>query len=159
MMTNEKSSRGKTMEKAQDNFTSEFNRLAELGSSTFVLRGSALIVEILPDEEIKTRGGIVIATDSRHTGGNSVEAHKLKVGRVLMSGLGYWDEEKKDYIPLDVKPGAVVILPQYSTQFISTFPGIQRPTGNRLAIIKESDLLAYYPSDDAFQTAKAKLNE
>lgn len=139
-------------------FTKEFNKLIELGSNVFVLRGSTIVVEILPDEEIKTAGGLVIATNSNHIRGNSVEAHKLKFGRVLMTGQGYWDEELKGYVPLDVKTGAIVILPQYSTQFISTFPGIQRPTENKIALLKESDLLGYYPSEDAYQTAKAALN-
>jgi co-chaperonin GroES (HSP10) len=141
----------------QTDFTKEFTRLKALGPETFVLRGSTIIVELVPDEELKTKGGIIIATPSDHVR-KSVTEHKLQVGRVLMTGQGYWDEEKEAYVPLDVEPGAIVILPQYSTQLISTFPGIARPTGNKLALVKESELLAYYPNETAYNTAKAELN-
>jgi co-chaperonin GroES (HSP10) len=141
-----------------ETFTETFRRLRELGDSTFVLRGSTMIVEIIRDEELKTKGGIIIATDSRHTRGGSVEQHKLQVGRVLMTGKGYYDAETGTYEPLEVQPGSIVVLPQYSLQTISTFPGIQRPTENKLCMVKEADLLAYYTSEEAYTLAKAKLN-
>lgn len=156
-----------------DTFKKEFDTLRTLGEDTFVLRGSSIIVEILDPEEIKTDGGIIIARDPKHTRGNSVEAHKVEVGRVLMCGQGYWndnpdygatDENGKRsvlpgyYQPLEVQPGAIVLLPQYSLQLLSHFPGIKRPTGNRLAMIKMDAIAAYYPSEEAYNKAKQKLN-
>lgn len=143
-------------------FDKEFAILRELGEDVFVLRGSTLLVEVLPDEELKTKGGLVIATDMNQIKGNSVNQHKLQVGRVLMCGQGYWEETEGSegtYTPLEVKPGAIVVLPQFSTSFLSMFPGIQRPTGNRIGMVKMSEILAYYPSSEAYQTAKQKLNE
>ncbi len=151
------------------NFEVEFNKLRELGQQTFVLRGSTIIVEILPPEEIKTAGGLVLATDSSHRKGDSITAHRIDVGRVLMTGPGYWVESSPDsddrqygpggkYEPVEVQPGAIVLLAKYSTEYISHFPGIARPTGNKLAMIKMDSILAYYPSQEAYENAKKVLN-
>lgn len=145
-------------------FKKEFDTLREMGPGTFTLRGSTLLVEIQEPEEIKTKGGIVLASTSDHVRGNSTAAHRVEVGKVLMCGQGYWTElfphadTNGHYEPLEVSPGAIVILPQYSTQLMSHFPGITRPTGNKLAMIKMDQVLAYYPTQAAYELAKAKLN-
>ena len=155
-----------------ESFSDDFAKLRSMGEQTFVLRGSSLIVEILPREEMKTAGGLVIATDTKHVGGQSVTAHAVEVGKVLMAGQGYWsgngpfvfDEEEGvagptgQYEPLECQPGAIVLLPQYSIQLMSHFPGIQRPTGNKLAMIKMDQILAYYPTQQAYEAAKKELN-
>lgn len=138
-------------------FDKEFATLRELGEQVFVLRGSTIIVQILEDEELKTQGGLIIATPSNH-GRNSIAEHRLQVARVLMTGQGYWDDDSKSFQKLDVEPGAIIILPQFASQFISIFPGVQRPTGNKLALVKENEILAYYPTAEAYEKAKQKLN-
>lgn len=149
----------------KETFEKELTTLRELGPETFVLRGSTLIVEIQEPEEIKTKGGIVLATTADHAKGNSVNAHRVEIGKVLMAGQGYWDETidtneypSGKYEPLECQPGAIVILPQFSVQLMSHFPGIHRPTGNKLAMVKMDQILAYYPSKVAYEIAKAKLN-
>ena len=141
-----------------ESFAREFAILREMGQDTFVLRGSTMVVEVLEEEELKTKGGIIIATDRDQRKGNSVEQHKLLVGRVLMTGPGYWDDDKRAYEPLEVSTGAVLILPQFSTQFISMFPGLGRPTGNKLCLVKMDAVLAYYPTEAAYDKARAQLN-
>lgn len=138
-------------------FEKDFNTLRELGKDVFVLRGSTLIVEIQPEQELKTAGGLYMAPVSDHVRGQSINAHKLEIGKVLMAGEGYWNEETKATEPLEAQPGAIVILPQYSTSTLSMFPGIPRPTGNKLAMVKMGDVLAYYPSKEAFEKAQASL--
>lgn len=141
----------------QQEFEKAFEALRAMGEQTFVLRGSTMIVWELPEEELKTSGGLIIATDSRQVMGNSVEQGRLKVAKVLMTGPGYYQDDGT-YLPLDIKPGAVVILPQYSTSPISVFPGIVRPTSNKLTMVKEDSVLAYYPSQEAYESAKRELN-
>lgn len=152
---------------SQESFQREFNALREMGEETFVLRGSTIIVEVLPPEEIKTAGGIVLATSSDQQKGNSINAGRVDVGRVLMTGPGYWDEDLYEdlpvthaggYVALEVNPGAIVLLAKFTTDYISHFPGIQRPTGSKLALIKMDSVLAYYPTQEAYERAKKALN-
>lgn len=154
-----------------ESFEKELSTLREMGPDTFVLRGSTLIVEIMEPEEIKTKSGIVLSSPTDHVKGGSAQAHRVEIGKVLMAGQGYWDQSRigysddigqtileGSYLPLECQPGAIVMLPQFSTQPMSHFPGIQRPTGNKLAMVKMDQVLAYFPSQEAYQEAKAKLN-
>ncbi len=150
-----------------DSFEKELSTLRELGPGTFVLRGSTLIVEIQEPEEIKTKGGLIVASHADHKKGGSVDAHRVEIGKVLMAGQGYYVETEFDaegnerpahYETLECQPGAIVVLPQFSMQPMSHFPGIQRPTGNKLAMVKMDQILAYYPSLEAYEAAKEKLN-
>jgi co-chaperonin GroES (HSP10) len=150
---------------SQESFEKEFSQLREMPDS-FVLRGSSIIVEILDKEEIKTASGLIMATTDDHVKGNSINQHRLEAGRVLMVGPGYWIEGDGSnsiygtghYEPLEVKPGAIVILPQFATSVISVFPGIARPTKNKLGLIKMDSILCFYPSQEAYEQVKAKVN-
>jgi co-chaperonin GroES (HSP10) len=144
------------MEQKTPKFETFFNELESLGKSTFVLRGSTLVVEILNEEELKSKGGIIMSAPSNHARG-SAEEHRLHVAKVLMTGEGYVDEEG-NAVPTDVKKGAMVILPKYAPQFVSIFPGISEPTNNRIALVKEDQILAYYPTQEAYEAAK-KISE
>lgn len=115
------------------------------------IRGSTLLVEILPDHEIKTSGGLVMATDARHVRG-SLEEHKLRIGYVIATGEGYTMEDGVT-LPLDVKPGSIVFLPKYAVSPISVFPGLNKLTEERVAMIKEDQVLAYYPTVEAYEKA------
>lgn len=152
----------------EESFEKEFEKLRSMGEKTFVLRGSTLIVELFPKQELKTAGGLIIHTPDDHVGGKSIEAHRAEVGIVRMSGQGYWvdaDDSMKPgaityghYEKLECQPGAIVVLPKYSLQLMSTFPGIERPINQKLCLVKMDQVLAYYPSLEAYETAKAELN-
>lgn len=119
------------------------------------IRGSTLLVEILPDQEIKTSGGLVMATDARHVRG-SLEEHKLRVGYVIAVGEGYTMEDGVT-LPLDVQPGSIVFLPKYAVSPISVFPGLNKLTEERVAMIKEDQVLAFYPSVELYEEAVRRM--
>lgn len=133
-----------------DKFFQELRKKPEL----FKLRGSTMLVEII-DEEIKTEGGIVIASSSDQLKGG-VNENKLNVAKVLMAGEGY-DDGEGGLEPLECQPGAIVVLPKYGLSFISVFPGLREPTGEKLAMVKEDQVLCFYPNEEAYEQAK-KLN-
>lgn len=141
----------------QVDFGPEFEALRTLGSDKFTLRGPTILVEMLQQEELKTKGGLIISTPSDHKMG-SVNAHKLEYGVVLLVGQGTWDELKREYVPLDVKPGQIVVMPQYSQQVLSTFPGLQRPLQNKLALVSAQSILGLYRDGEAFEEAKKAIN-
>lgn len=120
----------------------------------FKLKGSTLLVKLI-DEELKSSGGIVIATSSDQLKGG-IDTNRLHVAEVLMSGEGYTLDDGS-LEPLECQPGAVVVLPKFGLSFISVFPGLQTPTGEKLAMVKEDQILCFYPSAEAYEQAK-KLN-
>lgn len=135
-------------------FENEFKRLRDLGPDVFTLRGPTILVEMIPPEEMKTQGGLIIVGKDR----SDVVTHKLEHGVVLMVGQGTWDDEKREYVSLDVKPGQVVVMPQFSQQVISTWPGLQRPLQNKLALVSAGSILGTYSSQEAFDVARKQIN-
>lgn len=128
-----------------------FKNLRE-SKDVFVLKGSTLIVKII-DEELRSQGGIIIAADPNQLKGG-IDSNRLNVAEVLMAGEGYVDEDGNT-IPLDCQPGAIVVLPKYGLSFVSVFPGLKDPTGEKLALVKEDQVLCYYPSREAYEQAKS----
>lgn len=131
--------------------TSDVEKVIEAGKLS--IRGSTLLIEVLPDEEVKAAGGIVLQSSSKHVRGG-VDEFRLKLGYVIAAGEGYIDEAGK-VTPLDVKPGSIVFLPKYSLSAISVFPGMNRLTEERIAMIKEDQVLAFYPSLADYEAARS----
>lgn len=129
-------------------FQKFFNQLAD---SNFVLKGSTLVIEVI-EEEVTTSSGIVIAESMDHKR-NSMSENRINVGRVLMVGEGYMDDDGNP-VPCDVQVGAYILLPKYSTQYVSVFPGLNAPTQNKIGLVKEGEILAYYPTEEDYNKAK-----
>ena len=127
--------------------------IKQLTDAGLTIRGTSILCEMLPEPELKTAGGLIIASDSGQTRGQTVEAHKLLAAKVLAVGPGSYIEEKDTYVPLDIKPGQVVVLNQFSYSLISKLPGLRVPTANKLAITPASGIFAVYPDEAAYQKA------
>jgi co-chaperonin GroES (HSP10) len=141
----------------QKRFEPAFTKLRELGDDSFVVRGSTIIAEILPEPEIKTASGLILTTPSDHVS-RSLADNRLKVAKVLMTGPGYYDPDTKTIEPLDVKPGAVILVPQFTAQNISLWPGLNQSAVDKLILVKEDNILCYYPSEEAFNRATEVMN-
>jgi chaperonin GroES len=86
--------------------------------------GSRVVVEPIESDEV-TAGGIVLPETAKE---------KPQKGKVLSIGPGERDE-KGTRVPMDVKPGDVVLYAKYAGTEIKV-------EGKKLLILKESDLLA-----------------
>lgn len=142
----------------ESKFSNKFAKLAAEGSDLFELRGSSIIVELLPEPEMKTAGGIIIAQDKNQLHG-SVLQHKATVGLVLAVGAGFYDPETGKDIPLEVEVGDVLLLPTFSITLLSNFPGLEGITGNSLGLVKDESILFRYKGQEAFEVASRLLND
>ena len=93
-------------------------------SMTLKPLGNRVVVEPVEQEEV-TAGGIVLPETAKE---------KPQKGTVLSVGPGDRDDDGK-YIPMDVKEGDKVLFAKYAGTEIKV-------EGNKLLILKESDLLA-----------------
>lgn len=128
-----------------------FKQVAEQG--LLQVPGSTHIVEVIKDEELKSKGGIIISAPKVHAR-NGIEENRLLVGKVVFSGAGYYNDETGENDPLDIPVGALVVLPKYSLSLISVFPGIVEPTNDKLGMIKENQILAYYKTEEDYNKAR-----
>ncbi len=119
-------------------------------ASRLTLRGNRIIVELLPKEEFKTTGGLILAapkTDHKST----LEANRLELGIVVKVGEGYFDEETGDDVAMDVKPGQVVALSRYGLRLLSNFPGFSNYEIDTMAICRDTDVQGIWQSIEDYQ--------
>ena len=128
-------------------------------ASLLPLRGNRILVEILPKEEIKSAGGLIIASnlDNHRT---KTEQQRAKLAIVLAVGTGYYDDssDEGEDVPLDVQPGNVVMLSDYGLKYYSEFPGLAEFTGDSLALALDKDVHCAWESIEAYQEYSKALN-
>lgn len=136
-----------TQEAFQSKFKGKFQQLRDLG--LFKLRGPLLIVEVMPQIELKTESGIILGVSKGHKA--TAQDFRAQLGVVVYRGEGYTDGTE-----MDIKEGFVVNMPS-NPKYMSEFPGLAEYTQNALAIISEDDVLYFYRSLEDFNSVFAAL--
>lgn len=123
----------------------------------FKLNGARLLIEVMPPEEIKSAGGLIVAAPSGFAKGSTADTCRATLAIVLLIGEGYVDAEGTEY-ESTVKPGAVVMVNDFSVRTFSTFPGLRSYTANTLAVIDENNIQMQWESLEQFKSYEEKLN-
>jgi len=142
----------------ESKYLTQFQRLQTEGAELFELRGNRLLVEMLPEEEIKTASGLVMAKDVRQVRGSSIAQNEATVALVIYVGKGYYDDSTGEEVPLDVKPGDIILTSAMGLKYYSTFPGLQGYTQNSLALTTDDNIHAVIPGFVAYEKIKGLLN-
>jgi len=137
--------------------TKYLERFKKLTKEQLPLRGSRLIVEVLPKEEIKTKGGLIVHADVNSVK-TTTDQNRPTLAVVLATGSGYYDDETGDDVAMDVPVGAVCLISQMGLKYYSHFPGISEYTGETIALTRESEIHMYWPNLEAYQAYKDALN-
>lgn len=128
-------------------YLERFNKIRS-SSDLYRLNGGRVIVEVLPPEELKTQGGLIMVDTKQ--GKSDVVMNKAMLGIVVLTGVGYTDENGAD-VPIDVQAGNVIMFNELSARYFSSFPGIKGYTKNSLALIADSDIQMVFPSENAYK--------
>lgn len=122
-----------------------------------LLTGDLMLVEAIPQEEIVSAGGIIIASTQRQV--NSVKANLPHFVRVLAVGPGFYDPEDPAKItPLDTQPGAIIMIGENSVKWWSHLP----VTGYKpydMGITSESEIQIKFKDDEAFRRVFGAINK
>jgi co-chaperonin GroES (HSP10) len=139
----------------ESKYLSKFNKLRELGE-IHQLRGGRVEVEVLPEVEIKSKGGLIIQTtpDSHRS---SVDMNRVIMGIVLNVGTGYRDQNGEQ-VEIDLKPGNVVELSRMGIRHFSTHSLVDTFANNELALIHESEIARVFPNIEAWMKAREIVN-
>lgn len=122
------------------------------------LRGNRLLVELVPKEELKTKGGLVIAQSlSDHK--STTEMSRADVAIVLAVGEGYYDDESGADVSMDIKVGNVVLLSRFGLRTYSSFPGIQGMTPDTMALCRDNDVHAVWANIEEFDKYKQAMTD
>jgi co-chaperonin GroES (HSP10) len=131
-------------------------RFKKLPAGTLPLRGDRILIELLPKEEIKSAGGLIIASSlSDHK--SLTEMHRGELAIVLATGSGYFDEDGND-VEIDVKPGAVIMVARTSLDFYSKFPGLADFSSQVIAMTREGSIIAAWNNIEDYLNYQRTLN-
>jgi co-chaperonin GroES (HSP10) len=115
---------------------------------TFKLYGSKILIERLDTGEVKTKSGLIIAESSSVR--SDLRLQKPHVAMVLAVGSGYFDSETKEYTPLEVKPGNIVVVSSIGAQYYSLLPGLSDYSANKVGLTTEGDVQIIFESIEEF---------
>jgi co-chaperonin GroES (HSP10) len=114
----------------------------------FKLMGNKMLIERIELGEVKTKSGLVVATSDKVR--EDLRIQKPHVGYVLATGEGYFDADSKSTVPLDVKPGNIVVLNSLGVQYLKTMPGVAGYSDQKIGMTTEGDVQMLFHDMDAF---------
>lgn len=130
-------------------YLTAFQKLNEYRKDLFTLTGDCLLVEVVKEQDLqKTKSGIFIPEKADQL--NGVYADKPTFVRVLLVGEGFYDDKTGEDIPLDVKPGDVVLVSGHAIRRFSCFGKLPVKSDVDIAIMKESDIQMRFFGEEAF---------
>lgn len=133
----------------ESKYADKFKRLTQEGKDLYRFIGPTILVEVLPKQELKTKGGLIMGVSDSHKA--TAQDFRRALGVVIMVGEGYSNDK------MDVEVGNVVLLPA-NPIFLSEFPGLLDYTQNTLALVDEQSILFCYKNIDAYKKATEILN-
>lgn len=120
-----------------------------------VVQGDLILVEKIPVAEVKTSSGIIIATPEKQVRG--VGADLPTFVRVLAVGPGYYDEDTNETVPLEARPGAVVMVGENSVKWFSQLP----LTGYKpyeIGLTREAEIQLKFKDDTEYEGVFRAIN-
>lgn len=129
---------------------------------SFELMGDILLVREIPPKEHKTKSGLILATTGNKQV-DGIEANRPCWVEVLKLGAGYFDENEDDgsAIPLDSKPGDIILVGKLSVKWLSTLGDITSTPENNLGLVREGEIQGRFRGqevhDKYFEVLGAKL--
>jgi co-chaperonin GroES (HSP10) len=143
----------------ESRYLTRFKRLASEGQDAYVLNGDFILVEAIPEDELKTKSGLIIATARANTQHGSIAEQKPNWVRVLAVGAGYYSQETDDdgtivekTVPLDVEVGDIVLLPRISIHYFSVF-GLEGYEADSIGISKASEIQLRFHGQEGYERA------
>src|SRR4051812_44579323 len=116
-----------------------FTRLAEVPGVR--LTGSLLIIEKMPEPEVKSAGGLILVSGSDQANG-VFQRQKAHVATVLMVGEGVNDA---------IRPGNIALIAEWGLRSYTTFPGIKHYVDGELQLSSEESIHLVFEDVAAFE--------
>ena len=126
--------------------------------SELQLIGDFLLVELIKDEEFRTKSGLVIAQSVNQRQISGLSADKPTFARILATGPGYYDDETKADVSLESKPGQIILIATNSFKSFSVFGKLINYGEVELGLTRESEVQARFENQEAFDRYFDRLN-
>jgi hypothetical protein len=123
-----------------------FKRLATVPGVK--LAGSLLIIEKMPEPEIKSAGGLILVSTEEQSNG-AFQRQKAHVATILMVG--------EDAADSGLAPGNIVLIAEFGIRSYTTFPGITHYVDGELQLSSVEAVHLSFKDASAFEAATKAL--
>ncbi len=126
--------------------------VAQEAKASFRLLSDCLLVEILKDEEFKTKSGLILASGTKAQI-NGIDANKPTWIRILMVGEGFYDNAEDGslkLIPLETKPGDLALVGKNAIEPLSVFGRIAIYGETQLGFVRDSEIRMRFDGQEGF---------
>lgn len=130
-------------------YLAAFQKMATEGKEYYQLNGEFIIVEEVPPEEKKTKGGLVLPGHERQHDGFAQNRPTLV--RVVAVGEGYYDDDTGESVPLDVAPGDVILVGGQSVKWLSYLGPIISSEGVRIGLSTASEVQMRFRGEEGYK--------
>lgn len=130
-------------------YLAAFEKMAAEGKDLYQLQGEFIIVEEFGEEEVKSAGGIIMTASKKNADGFGQNRPTLV--RVVAVGEGYYDEETKEDLPLNVKPGDIILVGGQSVKWLSYFGPIISSEGARIGISSAAEVQLKFNGQEGYE--------
>lgn len=118
--------------------------------------GDLLVVEKLKEPEKKV--GSLYVPEIKHVRSSMGADTQPCFLIVVAVGKGYYDDATKTEIPLNVKPGDIIMVGNASVKYFSTFGDLQDYEPDSLGITRESEIQMRFRGEDGYSAIFDILN-
>jgi co-chaperonin GroES (HSP10) len=123
----------------------------------FELIGDLMMVEIIPDEELVTKSGIILNSEFSRNQMDGTFSDKPLFCRVLKVGPGFYDDSFEDKpIPCNSKVGDIVLVGGVSVKRFTIFGQLQ--TKEKIGLVKDQDVQGRFGNFETFNQYFKELN-
>lgn len=112
--------------------------------------GNIIVVEKVKLPEQKTASGIILAEAPRAQL-NTLVSDRPAFYRVLHVGAGYFDADTDADVPLNSRPGDIVLCASTSVKLFSSFPLLGAYEPDTIGITRDEDVQIRYKGQEAFE--------
>jgi co-chaperonin GroES (HSP10) len=146
-------------EKTDPKYLERFLALAGAASDTHTIVGDVILVQKIKHSERKTRSGIIIGVETSRRQAGSLSENRAQFVRVLAVGKGYYDEDTKETIPLDVKPGDIALVSELGVKWFSAFGDLDDYEPETVGLARESEIQLRFHGQAGYERAFYVLNQ
>lgn len=121
------------------------------------LIGDLLLVEkiVFPEKKI----GSLIMADMGQKQLGSMLSDMPTFYRVLLTGEGYYNDETGEDVPVECKPGDIILTGSASVRTWSSFPILETSDSNIIGLTRYSDVQWHFESEETFIARLNHLNQ
>jgi len=134
--------------KMKSKYLEQFQKLEGLRDK-FELVGDFMLIERMPQEEKKTKSGIVLApTPGDYK--SELQAEQPVFAHVLAVGEGFYDDETGEDIDGKAKPGDIILISPMCVTWFKTFGTVISEGDALVGVARENDAKMFFKGVEGY---------